>query len=112
MLKDGKLKWETKLGEIAEQTHLFLLYKSVLPVSSNAKLFWSRGFQGDAAGGDLTLSGPGLLCTHLYHEPCVTMEEADASKSQVLGAPFPCLACGACWLGLVCALPQTPVCFP
>lgn len=77
MLKDGKLKWEAKLGEIAEQAHLFLLYKSVLPVSSNAKLLWSRSFQGDAAGGDLTSSEPAPLCT-----PCTC---ADASWG-----PVPC----------------------
>lgn len=53
MLKDGKLKWETKLGEIAEQAHYFLLYKSVLPVSSDAKPFQSRSFPRDAAHRDL-----------------------------------------------------------
>ena len=112
MLEDDKLKWETKLGEIAEQTHLFLLYKSVLPVSSNAKPFQSRSFPRDAAGKDLASSEPGLLCTRLYREPCVTVEEADASRSQVLGAPFPRPAWGVCWPGLLCALPHSPVCFP
>lgn len=95
MLKDGKLKWETKLGEIAEQTHLFLLYKSVLSVSSNAKPFWSRSFQGDAAGGDVPSSERGLPRTRLYREPHVTVEEADAAESRVLGAPLPCPAGGA-----------------
>lgn len=112
MLKDGKLKWETKLGEIAEQTHLFLLYKSVLPVSSKAKPFQSRSFLSDAAGGDVTSSELGWLCPPLCHEPCVTVGEADASKSQVLGAPFARPACGACRPGLVHALPQSPVCLP
>lgn len=85
MLKDGKLKWETKLGEIAEQAHLFLLYKSVLPVSSDAKLFQNRSFPREDVHRALTLSTL-CGCALLDGELCVTVGAGDASKGHIFGA--------------------------
>lgn len=78
MLKGGKLKWETKLGEIAEQVHLFLFYKSVLPVSSDAKPLQSRTFPRDA----VHRVGAALLGGEL----CITVGAGDASKGHIFGA--------------------------
>lgn len=44
-----------KISEIAEQAHLFLLYKSMLPVSSDAKPFQNSSTR-DAVHRDFTLS--------------------------------------------------------
>jgi len=104
MLRDGKLKQETKLGEIAEQTHLFLLYKSVLPVSSSARPFQSRSFLRDAAGGDRAASQPGLWSTRLRR--VWPRRKPMPPRTEPL-----CPSPGVRWPGLLCARPQSRFAF-
>lgn len=101
MLKDGKLKWATKLGGIAEQPHLFLLCKAVLPVRSSAKLLQSRSFPREPRG---TSPRPSRGCPDTPAP--VSLEEADVPMSSVC-LSLPCALC--LWhklAGLICALPQ------
>lgn len=98
MLKDGKLKWETKLGEIAEQTHLFLLYKAVRPVSSNAKPLWSRSFPRDAAAGTSVCPGQDPCA-----QPC-TVSHVSLWKKPMSPRAESLVPLSLTWPGLLCDL--------